>query len=200
MKRYPLSLLFLFFLAPVLLDPALLSAAPGGGVYTWKDENGVVHFATKAADPKAKKAELPEINRGDVKIAKPKLISCSAHGGTDCQAGADDDGSVICHDGFRGASARYRFTCNAPKLQITQVSPVDELGNFLVTVRNAKSVTAVSPALLYTPEAGVEIALKGPKEIEPYGVVDFLFEPKDADIPTGTVQLAQLEVKCANCP
>lgn len=181
-----------------LLVPAALYAKPQ--VFTWEDENGTVHFSSNPNDPRAKQAKLPEINRGDVQVVKPKLISCSAHGGIDCQAGSDEDGSVICHDGFRGASPRYRFTCNAPKLQITAVGDVDQFGNFIVTVRNSKSVKAVSPALRYTPEPGKEVSLSGPTEIEPYGVVDFTFEPKDADIPKGPVSIAQLSVECANCP
>jgi hypothetical protein len=192
-RTLTLSVLLLLF-----LSPPLLFAKPQ--VYTWTDESGVVHFSSKPTNPEAKQAELPEINRGDVQIVKPKLISCTAHGGIDCQAGADEDGSVICHDGFRGASARYRFTCNSPKLQITGVTPVDELGNFIVTVRNLKSVRAISTALLYTPEPGTEVKLTGPNEVGPYEVVEYTFEPKDADIPTGTVGLEELTVKCANCP
>ena len=176
------------------------SAHAKPGVYTWTDESGVTHYSSKPSAPDAKKADLPEINRGDIKVAKPKLVSCSSHGGINCQAGADEDGSVICHDGFRGASARYRFTCNSPKLQITSVSDVDGLGNFIVTVRNQKSVKAVSSALIYSPEPGTVVKLNGPDEIEPYGVVDYVFEPKDADIPTGPISLAALTVKCGNCP
>jgi hypothetical protein len=51
--------------------------------------------------------------------------ACSSHGGVDCSAGADYDGSVICEDGWRHSSVSYRSvekckedssvrTCTAP--------------------------------------------------------------------------------------
>jgi len=33
--------------------------------------------------------------------------ACSWHGGVDCSAGTDRDGSVICNDGWRGSSVKY---------------------------------------------------------------------------------------------
>lgn len=34
--------------------------------------------------------------------------ACSGHGGVNCAAGPDSDGSVICNDGWRDSSVRYR--------------------------------------------------------------------------------------------
>ena len=34
--------------------------------------------------------------------------ACSYHGGVNCSAGADWDGSVICNDGWRDSSVKYR--------------------------------------------------------------------------------------------
>lgn len=36
--------------------------------------------------------------------------ACSHHNGVNCSAGADDDGSVICNDGWRDSSVSY--SCN----------------------------------------------------------------------------------------
>jgi len=33
--------------------------------------------------------------------------ACGEHGGVDCSAGPDIDGSVICMDGYRGSSIKY---------------------------------------------------------------------------------------------
>lgn len=33
--------------------------------------------------------------------------ACSHHDGVDCSAGPDDDGSVICNDGWRDSSVSY---------------------------------------------------------------------------------------------
>ncbi|HVM91111.1 MAG TPA: hypothetical protein VMU11_04435, partial [Verrucomicrobiae bacterium] len=43
-------------------------------------------------------------------FAGPALATsgaCSSHGGVDCAAGADYDGSVICYDGWTGSSVAY---------------------------------------------------------------------------------------------
>ena len=36
--------------------------------------------------------------------------ACSYHGGVDCNAGSDHDGSVICNDGWRDSSVGYYET------------------------------------------------------------------------------------------
>ena len=36
--------------------------------------------------------------------------ACSWHGGVNCSAGSDFDGSVVCNDGYRDSSVYYRFT------------------------------------------------------------------------------------------
>ena len=33
--------------------------------------------------------------------------ACSGHGGVDCDAGSDDDGSVVCNDGWRNSSVMF---------------------------------------------------------------------------------------------
>lgn len=191
MKLILPSLLFsLFFICNTL----------SAEIYKWKDEDGVTHYSSEPVE-NAKKAELPEINRGDVEIPSAGLLSCSNHGGINCQAGADEDGSVICYDGFTEASPRYRFSCLSPKLQITEVSEVNEDGTFTVMVRNSKSVAASMPAVLYRPEhSPTEHKLSGPDKVEAFGVSEFKFVPRDADIPLSKPDLAQLSVKCANCP
>ena len=37
---------------------------------------------------------------------------CSHHGGVDCSAGADSDGSCICNDGWRDSSCSYNSSCS----------------------------------------------------------------------------------------
>ena len=37
--------------------------------------------------------------------------ACSSHGGVYCPAGPDDDGSVICQDGWRNSSVSYCAAC-----------------------------------------------------------------------------------------
>ncbi len=169
-------------------------------IYKWKDKDGITHYSSEPVE-NAQKAKLPEINHADVEIPTQGLLSCSDHGGINCQAGADDDGSVICYDGFTEASPRYRFSCLTPKLKITTISDINDAGSFVVTVRNSKSVAASMPAVMYRPDpSSPEHKLTGPDKIEAFGVSEFTFIPKDADIPSVKPDLAQLEVRCANCP
>ena len=177
----------------------LCNTAQADNVYKWEDDAGVVHFSTKAPHPNAKPADLPPINRGEVKLATRKLISCDQHGGINCQAGPDTDGSVICYDGFSAASARFRFHCNSPKLEIAEVSDVLPDGTFSVFVRNSKSVSATTPALFFKPNIGQEIKLEGPSEIEPFGLAEFTFAPDGKTQVDAKVSFAQLRLTCGNC-
>ncbi len=170
-------------------------------MYKYQDADGVIHYSNKPMKG-GKPVQLPQIMKGEVKLTSQKLISCDKHGGINCQAGSDSDGSVICYDGFREASPRFRFSCNSAKLEISDVSDPREDGSFTVFVRNAKSVAASKTALRYKPEGGREVKLNGPSEIEPFGVAEFVYEPavkaKEGEMlnkPT----LAQLDVICANC-
>lgn len=189
---YLVSLIYFVFYAPSL------NATP---IYRYTDKNGVVHYTSKKPSPNAKPAKLPPINRGDIKLTKRKLISCSSHGGIDCSAGPDRDGSVICRDGFTRASARYRFSCNSPKLEIADISDPGENGEFSVFVRNKKSVAASKPAVFYKPLTGKEVKLKGPSTIEPFGMAEFTYKPNNPEkAPKKKATLAELNITCANCP
>lgn len=170
-------------------------------VYTWVDESGVTHFSTKATNEKAQVAELPQIMRAEVKIDIPDIASCADHGGVDCQAGSDSDGSVICFDGFKGASARFRFHCSTPKLDISDISEVNEQGEFRVFVRNSKPVKAENPSMFFKMEDGIEAELKGPDSIEAFGIAEFLFEPAGEMSGKLTKVPAEVDMRltCANC-
>lgn len=189
---------FFFIIALFLLAPANLLATD---LYSWTDDNGVTHYASKAKAPKhAEPTSLPKINRGDVKLTESKLISCGDRGGINCQAGADEDGSVICYDGFKDASPLYGISCASPKLKITKVSEPDFQGHFSVTIRNSKSVEAKEVQVTYKPEElESEIVLVGPEHVEPFGVAEFSYAPKEIDLRSSSVSLAKLEIKCANC-
>lgn len=168
-------------------------------VYRWEDDTGVVHYSNQQPAPHAKPHELPEIMRGEVKIAELAGFSCVDHGGINCQAGPDKDGSVICFDGFSEASTRFRFTCNSPKLEIAEVSEVAGDGKFTVFVRNANSVPANNVALTFTAENGEAVQLNGPAELDPFGAGEFTFKIDAGENAPKQVTLAQLLISCSNC-
>ena len=171
-----------------------------GQVYKWQDEHGAVHYSTKPTSGAAQRADLPPIMRGEMKLGQQKLVSCAEHGGINCQAGADTDGSVICYDGFTGATNRFRFSCASPKLSIADISDLRADGTFAVTIRNAKSVAAAKPRVMFVRADGTEVALKGPEQVEAFGVGEFSLDNKEAGELSVKPNAGQLKVECANCP
>jgi hypothetical protein len=171
-------------------------------VYKSVDADGNVRYTSSPPQKGAKPADLPQIMRSEVKLATTPLKTCDQHGGVNCQAGADKDGSVICYDGFTEATARFRFTCSTAKLAISDVSELTDSGGFTVFIRNSKSVAASQASVIFKPKSGGEVKLKGPAEIEPFGVAEFTYEPprgKEESLALGKPTLAELDILCANC-
>ncbi len=177
----------------------VIPAALAAPIYKWVGKDGVTHYSSKPLTKEAKEADLPPIMRADVKIGAQKLVTCDKHGGVNCSAGADRDGSVVCYDGFREASNRFRFTCTAPKLEIADIADPAKDGSFKVFVRNSKSVTADKPALSYSPPEGGAVLLNGPDSIDPFGMAEFTYLPRPGQEVIEKPQVAQLSVSCANC-
>ncbi|MFM1847116.1 MAG: hypothetical protein RL417_590 [Pseudomonadota bacterium] len=171
-------------------------------VYKTVDKDGNVQYSSTPPAKGAKPADLPKIMRAEVKLTEKRLETCDKHGGVNCQAGADADGSVICYDGFTEASTRFRFSCSTAKLEISDVSDLTKSGGFTVFVRNSKSVKAAEAALIFKPNGGQEIKLNGPTEVEPFGVAEFVYEPpkgKEESLALAKPTLAELDLMCANC-
>ena len=138
--------------------------------------------------------------RGEAKIAKGNLESCSSHGGINCQSGPDRDGSVICFDGFKAAAARFKFNCSSPNLKIAEVGERDKTGAFSVFVRNPSSIKAGGVNVMYKPEdQSPERKLEGPGEIDPFGLAEYRFDAKPPTLSWERVTIAQIDLTCANC-
>lgn len=188
---------FWLALTAVLLMASSLTAEP---IYSWRDDQGVVHYSSKPGSKDAAKANLPPITKAEMKIPQAALSTCNKHGGVNCQAGADTDGSVICYDGFRGSMQRFTFTCNAPKLEIADVSDVAEDGSFSVYVRNSRGVTASDPKLTVKTITGKALSLNGPTTIDAFGLAEFLYPPDPKRPILQKPTMAQIDATCANCP
>jgi hypothetical protein len=193
-------------LRAVLVTPILLgilsfhtAQAQADDVYRWVDKAGLVHYTSKPPTKDSKPADLPPLLREGARPVKIELASCDKHGGVNCQAGPDKDGSVICLDGFTEATARFRFTCNSPKLQVSEISELDKDGQFRVTVRNTKSVQADKPVVAFNLPSGEKVNLDGPSKIEPYGNGDFVFKPKNKAVLASKAKPEQLVLSCFNC-
>jgi hypothetical protein len=202
---------FYLFLLIILCD---VNAPLYAEVYKWTDpETGIVSYSSKPKAKDAVLANLPPLLREkqDVKTLKNKaentenrtelqktqLKSCGSHGGINCQAGADSDGSVICYDGFKEASARFRFSCSNSKLTITEVSETKDDGSFQVTVRNESSVKALGSKVLLTSVEGTSIKGSGPNDIESHALAEYTFH---TNLPAGKKPSpTQFVAKCDNC-
>ncbi len=177
------------------------SAVFADPIYKSTTKDGSVVYSSKPPTKGAKPAELPEIMRGEVKLVEQKLTTCDKHGGVNCPAGPDSDGSVICLDGFKSASARFRFTCNSPKLEISDISDLAPDGTFTVFVRNTKSVAAQKPVVTYKTADGKAVKVQGPESIDGFGVAEFHATLKvTEDAPPKRLTMADVDLTCANCP
>lgn len=197
------TLKHLLMLSLVLLSTALLtlpSFSPlAEDIYRWVDKNGNVHYSSEPNSPKARPAELPPIMRAEMKLPKAKVISCSTHGGVDCEAGADStDGSVICYDGFKDASAPFRMSCSSPKISVSTISEPTLGGVVTVVVRNSKAVTAKEPLLAYLLESGEEVALEGPDKIDGFGMAEFTLNTLSLQ-KEDVLKESKFKLSCANC-
>lgn len=149
-------------------------AAQAEDIYSWK-ENGVVHFSTKKT-PGAEKAELPQITKESFKPSQ--LKTCEKHGGINCSAGADADGSVVCLDGFKEAAALFSFTCQSARLEFVDASFDAAAGEYKVFVRNSKAVAAKRVTVIYQEKLFTPAKLTGPNEIAPYETGEFILKNK----------------------
>jgi len=181
----------------LLLFPATLVLAEG--IYSWTDEKGITHYSTSPTSEDAKPAKLPNIMKADVVIPETRQASCDDHGGVDCAAGPDRDGSVICRDGFRGVRVPFRFTCNAARVQIADVSEVDENGQFTVFLRNLESVAARGLSVTFVPGGGEEVKLNGPQDLDGFAMGEFVYQGSDYIPILNQPDAAQLVVDCLNC-
>lgn len=174
-----------------------LNSAAASPVYKWIDENGTAHFSSTPQHASAVKADLPPIMREKFTIDQVKKTTCAEHGGVSCQSGTDQDGSVICHDGFKDAVARYRFACSEPKLEIADVSAARADGSFSVYVRNLAGIEAKGAKVVLRSVEGKEIVGKGPIGIPALGMEEYKFY---TSLQAGQkAAKSNFKVACENC-
>jgi len=182
----------------LLAVPTLSIADP---IYKQQSSSGSVVYSSKKPSDAAKPHDLPEIMHGDSPIAKVNLESCNNHGGVNCQAAADSDGSVICFDGYRESSERFLWKCKSAKLELVQITDPDPDGKITIVVRNLKSVTALSPSVILHGENREKLTLQGPATLEPFGIGEFSLQlPKRDKLDTPSKPTSnQVELTCENC-
>ena len=138
--------------------------------------------------------------KGEAVIPEDLLLTCDDHGGIDCEAGEDEDGSVLCRDGFEDAAARFIFTCKSAKLELASISELDiESGDYTILIRNKQGVRAKKVKVVYQLAEDNEVTVGGPANISAFRVGEykisgmyFITEGKDPDS-------SKVKVSCENC-
>lgn len=167
-------------------------------VYKHVDADGRVHYSSKPPHAGAEPAKLPQLTRLKESETVELLQTCDQHGGINCQAGADADGSVICFDGFTDASARFNFSCSTARLKVADVK-IAESGALKVMVRNTRSVVAENPNVKISVGSNIEVTLMGPDKIEAYGVGEFSFDDLENQLVGVNVTRQNVQITCSNC-
>lgn len=187
-----------FFYLFCILTLTLDSLRAEDKIYRWEDTSGVAHYTSKAPSKASKPVNLPALPRAEYRMSLGRNfdLTCDRHGGVNCQSGADKDGSVICFDGFTGASSRFKLTCSSPRLEILDISVEEK--TLKVSIRNTTSIKAKKPVIWLKLSSRDIRPLEGATEIEPFGVGDFTLKLDERSfIPKPTPGM--FNVTCANC-
>lgn len=185
-----------FIVLAIFLLPQLTAAQ----VYSWKDEKGQTHYSSKKNTKNAKPVDLPEIMKGDVAVPADLLVTCANHGGIDCEAGQDEDGSVICRDGFKDAASRFIFTCKSTQLELVNISKLDPAsGEYTILIRNKQGVRAKKVEVAYQLAKKNEIKLEGSKNINAFGVGEYKISGMYFITDGKDPQNAKVKFTCENC-
>ena len=208
----------------ILFLPTLLYAEDNK-IFRYVDEEGKVTYSTTALPNSEQAISLPEIQKENIDekiniLLKSVPENCEKHGGIDCSAQADTDGSVICLDSFRDAELPYRFHCLEANLQIFSFTLSDtenkaisfnptkpfsyqapQAGLLQISIRNNSNVDATGIKVFINKSWREKIFALGPEVIKSYEVQDYSFniqELKALDrafaINKGTVK-----IECVNC-
>jgi len=183
------------FIVTLILEAPLLYAQ--SQVYRWTDEEGNPIYSSKQPVASMKPADLPPIMREKVSDTPLQLTSsCTTHGGISCEKGADADGSVVCADDFRDASARFQFRCAVTKLSLTELTPLTPTGELKVWIRNERDIQAQGVEISATSPSGEKLKAQGPTEIAASELAEYVFHGiKDG----AAISKEKMVVACANC-
>ncbi len=173
------------------------SVSQGQEIFKSTDDQGKVTYSSRPSTAGSTPAKLPRIAKVPMKLEKNLPSTCTMHGGINCAAGADADGSVICFDGHKDAVSRYNFSCRQARVEIADVKEKTRNVEYVVYVRNSTGIQADSPLLIYMLPRNERREIKGPAAIAPYGVEEFTVERGAYD---PAVNATNLSATCNNCP
>lgn len=166
-------------------------------VYSWTDSKGVRHFSDspQGAPAHATPSQLAPILRGSISIPSAARRSCGSHGGVDCARGPDNDGSVVCADGFREATLRFAFECTSARLEVVELVREPETESLVVYIRNQAQISA--QRVVVAMRKGIQFeSLTGPPIIEGHGMEGYRLKlSSGVRAPTA----GDIKITCDNC-
>lgn len=163
-----------------------------------------MHFSTKPVKGK-EPAKLPEVDKVNIdqqikriKAQTPK--NCASHGGIDCEAGKDGDGSVICMDGFKGSVLSFSKKCGQARLQVDSAKFTENYEYIELFIRNLSPVEAEGIQAYGRVRAQPKKKAFGPTKVEAYSVGEYKIplgvRIKDIAPP---FRVYSYTLKCENC-
>ncbi|MFN8390501.1 MAG: DUF4124 domain-containing protein [Bdellovibrionota bacterium] len=200
-----------------------LRPAESQNVYQWTDGEGRVHYTT---DPKVagkgSQTALPPLQRENIDerikaIKQQTPQNCVSHGGIDCTRGADEDGSVVCLDGYRDAVMRFNFECmearlHADYLVLSGSESLPHARNLIrklagrkpdglqLTLRNLSNVEAFDIKVSFVFGRRFTVKADGPEKLAPYGSADYILHWDDSQPRTiAEIEQSRYKVDCTNC-
>ncbi len=207
--------LFGLIIIVVLLFPQHSKSQP---IYKRNDPSGKPVYSSTPSNSKDQPATLPSIEKENLgeKIARLKLQtppSCFSHGGVDCAQGTDQDGSVICLDGFRDSLLLFHSNCTLSRLTTSGVVLLNKEGKPLerkesakaktlqLSLRNSTGVRAEGVKVVFVLPDFRKITTFGPSEVEPYGIAEYIFHLDELSGRTAPrlSDRVQYKVTCENC-
>lgn len=194
-------------------------------IYRQVDAAGTVTYSTTELPNSEPANTLPEIQKENIDNRIKNFLAvvpenCEKHGGIDCQAQADSDGSVICLDGYRDAELPYRFHCLEAFLQIfsftlsnSENRPITfnpskpfknqspAAGILQVSIRNNSNVEATGIKVFINKTWREKIHALGPEIVKPYEIQDYSFNVQDLKAleRNFAINKGTIKIQCINC-
>ena len=197
-------------------------------IYRWQDESGKVYYSDNPRSMEDKPAQLPPLTKDSIdqkidRIRAETPANCEKHGGIDCAKGPDEDGSVVCLDGFEDAVLPFRFRCLESRLEADflllfpegeprRVERQKNVSSLLehewpiglsIRVRNLSAVEAfgVQAEFIIPGIPRKYLHAEGPAKIAPYGLAEYSIPLTGVDLPPTAEQWNGLKYRlgCTNC-
>jgi len=170
-------------------------------LYKQHDESGRLIYRSYPQDERDRPHVLPPLIRQE----SPKLrdTSCMNHGGHLCEAGPDEDGSVICTDGYRDAQARFNFHCRTARLSVVHAT-VSAEGLIRVVIRNLNQAEAVGISVEYRHQAESGLRAEkllgaGAHKIKGFESGEYIFKVPNSLGLNGDNVVDKIDISCENC-